>query len=306
MLRALVHLLLLAALIATPTLSAEQPHGVAGPIAQPGTVADNSSPFKARKLNLKVLPANVVLDELLSSTVDQTSAVPPGTPKKIGEGRIIAELQDVAKTSQILQWQPTQNGGAIAAITISTSQAKGIRIGVMVRSFPSSALLRFYAPNDVNAFEVSGADVLKLLKQNLDAGDQSDAGHTYWGPRVDGDTVTLEIEVPKGVSSDEVQIAVPKLSHFFSQPLALSEGNIAKTISEIGTSASCEVDSMCYSATSQELDTVVHMSFVDANGGSHVCTGTLLMDTASHFIPYLLSANHCISKQTVASTLRML
>ena len=37
--------------------------------------------------------------------------------------------------------------------------------------------------------------------------------------------------------------------------------------------------------------------------GSYECSGTLLNDTASSGIPYFLTANHCISDQTTASTL---
>ena len=46
------------------------------------------------------------------------------------------------------------------------------------------------------------------------------------------------------------------------------------------------------------------MSFVDTDGYSYLCTGTLLNDMASSGTPYFLSAQHCISQQTVASTLQ--
>ena len=39
------------------------------------------------------------------------------------------------------------------------------------------------------------------------------------------------------------------------------------------------------------------------DGGSYVCSGTLLNDSeADTFIPYFLTANHCVSTGTVART----
>jgi|GEM_PF-4618934 len=45
-----------------------------------------------------------------------------------------------------------------------------------------------------------------------------------------------------------------------------------------------------------------HLQYVD-NGGSYICSGSLINDTnEDHFMPYLLTANHCISSQTVAQS----
>ena len=71
----------------------------------------------------------------------------------------------------------------------------------------------------------------------------------------------------------------------------------------IGQSASCEVDVSCYSDWGGESNATARMSFVDAGSGFQ-CSGTLLNDTASSRTPYFLSANHCISTQTAASTLQ--
>ncbi|MGP4763377.1 hypothetical protein ACTXP8_26740, partial [Klebsiella pneumoniae] len=39
------------------------------------------------------------------------------------------------------------------------------------------------------------------------------------------------------------------------------------------------------------------------NGQGYVCSGTLINDKAGSGTPYFITANHCISTQTVASTL---
>ncbi|WP_289240874.1 hypothetical protein [Delftia sp.] len=43
--------------------------------------------------------------------------------------------------------------------------------------------------------------------------------------------------------------------------------------------------------------------FYVQNGQGYVCSGTLINDKAGSGTPYFLTANHCISTQTVASTL---
>lgn len=39
------------------------------------------------------------------------------------------------------------------------------------------------------------------------------------------------------------------------------------------------------------------------DGGSYLCTGTLMNERQASYTPYFLTANHCISTQTVASTM---
>ena len=89
------------------------------------------------------------------------------------------------------------------------------------------------------------------------------------------------------------------MSHFFSSPFAAQAGYVT----EIGQAASCEVDVSCHSDWHGESNATAKIIFVDS-GGSYQCSGTLLNDTVSSGTPYFLSANHCISKQTVASTLQ--
>jgi hypothetical protein len=69
---------------------------------------------------------------------------------------------------------------------------------------------------------------------------------------------------------------------------------------------SCEKDASCYSdADFAGYDTARHavaeLEFIEGRSG-FLCTGQLLNDAASDGIPYVLTANHCISTQTVAAT----
>ena len=271
-------------------------------VTRPALTSDDFSPVKPRRAGVSPVPFSISIDPVSQERTPAaiTTVPPPGTPYKIGFGRDVPQLGSATDTAAYLQWQYTPQAGRIAAISISSPQAVGIRLGILVRRLPSEATLRFYAQGAETAYEISGKEIMDSIKRNLDAGDDGDAALTYWSPHIEGEEATLEIELPPGISPDTVEISIPRVSHFFLPPLAAQGGQI---IQSIGDAASCEIDATCYSDWSPESNATAKMSYVDTDGGSYTCTGTLLNDRTSSWTPYFLSANHCISKQTVASTL---
>ena len=177
----------------------------------------------------------------------------------------------------------------------------GLRLGVLVKSLPASATLRFYAQGAAKAYSIPAQEVLDALTRNRAAGDSSDAGRTYWAPMVEGTEATLEIELPAQVATAGVEIAIPRISHLFSSPLSEAKsGNTAKA--GFSGVSSCEVDVACDPNYAIESNAVARMSFVD-RGTAYWCTGTLVNDAAGSGTPYFLGANHCISTQAEASSL---
>jgi lysyl endopeptidase len=65
---------------------------------------------------------------------------------------------------------------------------------------------------------------------------------------------------------------------------------------------SCQVDVSCTTPLPAASNAVIWLVYIN-NGGTYICSGTVLNNTASDGTPYVLTANHCISSQTVASTL---
>jgi len=270
-------------------------------VTLPARAGDDASPFKPRRAGASPPPHSISIGPVSQEKISaETGAAPrPGTPRKIGFGRDIAELGSTADTAARLQWQNTPQGGKIAALSITSPRAAGVRLGVLVRRLPAVASLRFHPQGAGATYEISAREVLESLQRNLDAGDKSDEARTFWSPHVEGEEATLEIELPPGIGPDALEIAIPRVSHFSSSPLAAQAGNVT----QIGQAASCEVDVSCYSDWSGESNATARMIFVDS-GSSYTCSGTLLNDTVSSGTPYFLGANHCISKQTVASTLQ--
>jgi lysyl endopeptidase len=120
-----------------------------------------------------------------------------------------------------------------------------------------------------------------------------DANGSLYTPSVAGEIAYIEAEVPAGShASFDIRDVVELLG---PAPTPLD-------------SPACLVDATCVtSATLTDIASfrhaVAHLQYVH-NGSSFVCTGTLLNDKdESTTIPYLLTANHCISDQATATSL---
>ena len=268
----------------------------------PETAVQDVSPVKSRSVTAAPKAARVSLGELSMAKVEMLA---PGTPRLVGQARDVQATKSAAAMQSLWQWKNTAVGGKVAAISFNAEGAYGLRLGVLVKQLPGSATVRVYtqsAPDKV--FQISGQAILQLIERNQAAGDQSDAARTWWTPDTGEGEATLEVELPPGVAASALDIAVPQLSHIFenlSLPTA-QEYQEQVEAAKINESASCNLDATCYSNNAQERNSVARMLFTQG-GGSYLCTGTLMNDTQTSFKPYFLTANHCFSTQTVASTL---
>ncbi len=117
----------------------------------------------------------------------------------------------------------------------------------------------------------------------------------FWSATVFGDTATVEYEPAEGRTLDgEVPFNIEEISHQFSTQAA------PRPVEQ--SSASCELDVNCYPDWAVTAKGTALLSFEKA-GGSYICSGTLLNTRVNSFVPYLLTANHCISTDAVARTL---
>ncbi len=224
----------------------------------------------------------------------------PGTPRQIATGRTLDSAKNSAAFSNTLVWQQRADGTRFAVSKFSSAGATGLRLGVLIDRLPAEAQLVFYTPGAGRENVFTGADINSLLAKNRAAGDLSDAGRTFWSPYVAGENAVMEVELPSGADTKTIAISVGLISHFFDSPLAAADELTPK----IGEAATCNIDVSCQPASLQQANAVARMVYTKENGGSSLCSGTLLNDRAVSGTPYFLSANHCISKQTVASTLQ--
>ena len=220
-----------------------------------------------------------------------------GMRQQIGLARDVSATATSSGLRGLLQWTPTDRGTQRAAISFEAQGAKGVRLGMLVRAIPAGSTLRFYAQAGEAAFEVSGEEVLSTIARNLQAGDTGDAARTYWSPDFGGAETTLELELPANADLAQLDIAVPSLSHFYVSPDRAAQSGQTK----VGEAATCNIDVSCRPDSSSESRSVARMLFVE-DGSAFVCSGTLLNDAQSSSTPYFLSASHCVSTQTAASS----
>jgi lysyl endopeptidase len=260
------------------------------------------SPFKPYDEATAVRPQAIVLaamptHELAKKTVASSKI---GGPTIVSVPREVADTDTVAKTASRMQWITSAQGNRIGSIRIKSTDAKGVFIGVVVDQLPSEAVLRFHADKSTTAFHVSAKKILTQIQTNINAGDNTDFGRTYWAPIFDSDDVTMEIELPAGISTDTARISIPLISHVFVTSAELDKKalNLAKTGAK-----TCNVDATCYPEYDNESRSVARLFYLTSPASAFSCTGTLLNNRFSDGTPYLLTANHCISTQTVASNL---
>ena len=223
----------------------------------------------------------------------------PGKALKVGAARELAPTQTDADTRAALSWSRNAAGQNVGALRVQAEGAKGLRLGLLVSSLPDAAVLQVSSTQSGRTvYEVTGAEVNARLADNAAAGETGSASRTWWTPDLGGDTVALQITLPAGVDTSALAVSIPTLSHIF-----LAANTTSDQLKGIGDAESCELDVTCYQTGANERDAVARMLFVK-DGASYLCTGTLLNDAAQSNRPYFLSANHCFSTQTSASTLQ--
>jgi hypothetical protein len=216
-------------------------------------------------------------------------------PMQIGIARV-ASGEAVTDALPALQWMASSDGGSIARIEIMSPVALGLRVGLKVDVLDPRAELRFAGSADPSrVVAMMTSDQVRKL---------ADAQGVFWSPSTDGEKQLIEIYLPAGVPRSRAHLQAPQLSHLLANSL-----NDFKIITKDSkASEACNVDTVCRVGELgpnfvSAKNAVARMVYTEG-ANSYLCTGTLLADTVTTSqIPYFYTANHCISNQTVASTL---
>jgi lysyl endopeptidase len=214
-----------------------------------------------------------------------------GEPLQIGFPRNVPNAR-IAFSK--LGWERLGDGSLAARFEVSSDTAVAMRAALSLKAIGrgnvGAVTLRFGGA-DGRVFEQNGRDF---------AG--RNAG---WSPVLMGDTATVEIVLAKGQRPQNFALSLPQISHFDTSPIA-SDAEL-RAVAKIGESGNCNRDIVCRkTATTQFRSTekaVARMTFVK-NGGSYLCTGTLLNNNHLPRKRMFWSAAHCISTQAVADTLQ--
>ncbi|HYH44823.1 MAG TPA: serine protease [Thermoanaerobaculia bacterium] len=133
-------------------------------------------------------------------------------------------------------------------------------------------------------------------------------GGDLWTPSVGGESIFLEVEVPRAALISDVGKAARFTLREVSQSFRLDAEGQPLENAPSALDLSCLDDATCTGAgvlgfIAQYRRAVAYLQFID-DGTEFLCSGALVNDTvAATFVPYLLTANHCFDTQASASTL---
>lgn len=303
---------------ASVTTAAEAPAGAAAEpvsfnsanaVTQPAEAAAQAAPgpftsvpldtTSARKAGASIdlgAPTAADLEKRNKNNRKSSSAFGAAKAHQIGFARQVAAASNRKSFQELLTWSTTATGTQRAELRMSSTGAKTIRLGLLIQNLPDDLTLRVYAEGSSEAQQTTGAHINAAIRANVKADGDSAAARTYWMPTTMGEAAVLEVELPAGRDTASVGFTLPTVIHGVEKAMEADLSQIqAKT-----ACANLNPDATC--TLPPAVNAVTSMDFVDA-GSQYTCTGTLVANRGVTQQGYLLTANHCIGTQTVASTL---
>jgi lysyl endopeptidase len=237
-----------------------------------------------------------------------------------------ASVDDAARLQQLLDYNtggavPMRNGFLRQApewtlrvgadIAVSEAHVEHVR-GLLLSDGDGVVWTARSHIDDAYAFRIHLADVslphgtkiwVYSLPESTTLGpfgsDQVGPGGDLWLPALEGSDIVVEVRLDAEAlrRGEHLQLVLGEVMELF---------DVTDRRSKAWTD--CDVDATCVtSGTLSMIDdyynAVAHLYFIEAPY-AYICSGGLVNDTdPGSFIPYLLTANHCFSTQTVASTL---
>ncbi len=242
-------------------------------------------------------------------------------PSQIGFGREIpvAYQDDLAPR---LTWDTLSDGSLVSALSVTSPGASALRVAVYA-SLGSGAELRFFSladsaqhfeplteqdfasqANELPVDPPTQYDFTPQTGELLTADESSVQDLPVWSPVIDGETVGIEITLPSSAALSTFSLSVDQVSHI---PQSISRSirepyYEPQHLSGIGRAECSHVDVQCRDVDSEATMTAKMIYTKGSN--SFLCTGVLMHDLDdSSFIPYFLTAYHCIATQAAAQTL---
>ena len=301
-----------------------------GSAVNPSVPKEASSVESAPKLDYSQTPVALAIDlPDVDAAVKQRIAQQGGSwPHQVG---VHLDMPDEFQSDLApkLDWEEMGDGSIVSSVSVTSPGASAMRMGIKV-DLPDGGELRFFdgqsnsgadnpgypvidAKDLASSGESHGApatpsldlDALSTMKALPTAEALSDPSSspgddgpaTLWSPTVQGDTIGVEISLPSADARSSFSFGIEEISHI--------DTPIDSTIFETKR-LNCfnHIDAQCAEGRfpSTQADAVASILFEEEDG-TYICTGTLLNDTLDDtFIPYFLTANHCLSTATVAHT----
>lgn len=182
------------------------------------------------------------------------------------------------------------DGAMTWTTAISSEGAGAIRLNLRASGFPADSKAWVYSLGG----EVHGPYDLATISTE-----------GFWSNSVFDDEIYLEVRLGKG-DARNAQLTISEIAHIEHPEFAPRAGTPRPVES---TDDSCFVDAACMAANewsnAANAANSVGAYLFDKSGSTYVCTGGLLADTTQTFTPYFLTANHCFTNQSSASSMEV-
>lgn len=184
-------------------------------------------------------------------------------------------------------WETLGDGTRIWRMRVSAPNATELHLGLSGLDIPEDAEIYVYSLDEQYAAGPYGA---RDINQYGD----------IWVAAVPGDEAVVTLRLPD--PRDEHQIGIRYVGAGYRDMFG-REGGFVPLGTGPGASGACNINVVCPLGDPyrDEIRSVAHYSFVD--GGTWICTGTLLNNHAQDGKPYFITANHCVSSNAMAATM---
>lgn len=261
------------------------------------SVASTKLAQKAMQLRLREFSTTAPTIELAPPSADEIATIlrnnGAGTVERalqIGATRKLSQDETTLASQLLANLFPLDQTGLTSTVKVSSLGAKAVRLRIdFLNLLPDDVTFRFRGVDSEDIEVMTGRQVKQIAGTDP----------FFWTPVTSGEAQLIEITLPDNDVRASLAIAIGGVSHMLANP---TDPSVANALMASGL---CEVDVACYTGAeeSSASKAVARMVFTDISG-SYLCTGTLLNDADPRtYVPYFYTANHCISSQSVASSL---
>ena len=184
------------------------------------------------------------------------------------------------------QWQTLADGGLLWRVQLSIPGATDLHLGFEAGTLPSGASLWVIGAGDYYEGPYTETDAMPL-----------------WIPMVPGDSAIIELRLPAGSQINNGLIELTSAGAGFRDLFSASS-----KVGRPGASGACNVNVVCALGQpyTDEQRALTYYEFrADDNGRTYICTATLLNDVPADRKNYVLTAAHCVTSQSEASSMRL-
>lgn len=279
--------------------------GASPPLPKLTTKSQTIDKLKGDYARLNI-PLDIVLPPMAATEKSAATITNKNQRLKVGVGRDIP-VTFAGDLTPYLAWTESADGSLTAALAITSPEARAMRLALSVQRLPEGVEMRFFNPQQPDRVfgPFSAKDILpsastkngSRYKKNLNLQKATQENDVFWSPVVEGDTIGLEIYLPSEKQLTDFSVSIPQISHLSLSVLDLQ----TKSLSDIGFSGACNIDVSCSDANPTIRSATAKIVFTD-NGATYMCSGTLLNDKEKGWIPYFITANHCLNTVAAART----